>query len=68
MLAAANPERNRGSPLASQAVVVPPIGPDGYSMEWHHVSRTPDGGVKPMTRTEHRLGENNKKNHPKKDK
>src|SRR5690606_807810 len=26
--------------------------------------RTPEGGLKPMTRTEHRLGENYKKNHP----
>jgi len=41
-----------------------PIGPDGYPMELHHVNRTPEGGTKPMTRTDHRLGPNYKKNHP----
>jgi RHS repeat-associated protein len=41
-----------------------PIGSDGYSTELHHVDRTPEGGVQPMTRTEHRLGDNYKKNHP----
>ena len=42
----------------------PPIGTDGHPMELHHVDRTPEGGVKPMSRTEHRLGENYQKNHP----
>jgi hypothetical protein len=41
-----------------------PIGPDGHPMELHHVDRTPEGGTKPMSRTEHRLGENYQKNHP----
>jgi hypothetical protein len=41
-----------------------PKGPDAHPMELHHVDRTPQGGVKPMSRTEHRLGENFKKNHP----
>jgi hypothetical protein len=41
-----------------------PTGPDGAPMELHHVDRTPEGGLKPMSRTEHRLGENYKKNHP----
>ena len=42
----------------------PPIGSDGYPVELHHVDRTPDGGVTPMTRTDHRLGDNYKINHP----
>lgn len=42
----------------------PPIGPDGHPMEFHHVDGTADGGVKPMTRTQHRLGSNFKENHP----
>ncbi|MDI3282851.1 HNH/ENDO VII family nuclease [Polyangium sp. 15x6] len=41
-----------------------PTGTDGKPMELHHVDRTPEGGVRPMSRTEHRLGENYKKNHP----
>jgi RHS repeat-associated protein len=41
-----------------------PIGPDGHPMELHHVNRTQSGGVKPMSRTDHRLGPNYKKNHP----
>ncbi len=41
-----------------------PIGPDGYPTELHHTDRTPEGGVQPMSRTDHRLGENYKKNHP----
>lgn len=41
-----------------------PIGPDGHSMELHHVDRTPDGGLAPMSRTDHRLGPNYKLNHP----
>ena len=41
-----------------------PVGLDGHPMELHHVDRTPEGTVQPMTRTEHRLGDNYKKNHP----
>ncbi len=41
-----------------------PTGPDGHPMELHHVDRTPEGGLQPMSRTDHRLGENYKKNHP----
>jgi len=41
-----------------------PKGPDGHPMELHHVDRTPEGGLQPMSRTEHRLGKNYKKNHP----
>jgi len=42
----------------------PPIGPDGHPMELHHVDRTQNGPLEPMSRTDHRLGENMKKNHP----
>jgi hypothetical protein len=42
----------------------PPKGSDGHPMELHHVEGTHSGGLQPMTRTEHRLGENYKKNHP----
>lgn len=41
-----------------------PTGSDGHPMELHHNNRTPEGGVTPMTRTEHRLGDNYKRNHP----
>jgi hypothetical protein len=41
-----------------------PTGPDGHPMELHHKDRTPNGGIDPMSRTDHRLGENYKKNHP----
>lgn len=41
-----------------------PIGADGHPMELHHADGTPNGGLSPMTRTDHRLGENYRKNHP----
>lgn len=41
-----------------------PTGSDGHPMELHHSNGTPEGGVKPITRTEHRLGDNYKRNHP----
>jgi RHS repeat-associated protein len=41
-----------------------PTGNDGHPMELHHTNRTQTGGIQPMTRTEHRLGENYKINHP----
>jgi hypothetical protein len=48
----------------------PPIGKDGYPMELHHKNPLAKGGtndisnIEPMTRTEHRLGPNYKRNHP----
>jgi hypothetical protein len=48
-----------------------PIGDDGYPMELHHKVELYRGGsndyedLDPMTRTEHRLGANYRKNHPK---
>jgi YD repeat-containing protein len=41
-----------------------PTGNDGHPVELHHEGQKPNGPVKEMTRTEHRLGENFKKNHP----
>jgi hypothetical protein len=51
------------SDLARMRQGKPPIGSDGYPMELHHVDKTMEGGIEPMTRTDHRLGENYKKNH-----
>ncbi len=36
-----------------------PIGPDGFPYEVHHVGQVDDGPLAILTRTEHRLGENN---------
>jgi RHS repeat-associated protein len=41
-----------------------PTGADGHPVELHHEGQKPNGPVKEMTRTEHRGGENFKKNHP----
>ena len=40
-----------------------PKGQDGHPMELHHKDKTPEGGLEPMSRTDHRLGENFKRNH-----
>ncbi len=59
-----NPQQYTPENLARMEEGRPPIGPDGYPMELHHVDRTPEGGVTPMSRTDHRLGPNYKINHP----
>jgi RHS repeat-associated protein len=59
-----NPSKYSAEDLARMRKGLAPIGPDGHSMELHHVDRTPEGGVEPMSRTDHRLGGNYKKNHP----
>jgi RHS repeat-associated protein len=47
-----------------------PIGSDGHPMELHHTKPLAEGGtnalsnIEKLTRTDHRLGENYKKNHP----
>jgi len=47
-----------------------PIGEDGHPMELHHLRPLSRGGtndfrnLRPMTRTDHRLGENYGLNHP----
>jgi hypothetical protein len=64
----AEADRNPGSYSAADLERMndglPPIGPDSYPMELHHVDRTPEGGLDPMSRTDHRLGDNYNKNHP----
>lgn len=62
--AAENPAAYGSGDLARMAKGKAPIGSDGHPMELHHVDRTQDGGLVPLTRTDHRLGENYKKNHP----
>lgn len=41
-----------------------PIGPDGNPMELHHRAGTSEGPLDPMSRSDHRGGENYRKNHP----
>jgi len=62
--AKANPGKYSEEDLAKMQKGGAPIGPDGHPMELHHVDGTPDGGVTPMSRTDHRGGENYKDNHP----
>ena len=57
----ANPGKYTPDDLAKMQKGKPPTGADGHPIELHHVDRTPEGGVQPMTRTDHRLGENYKK-------
>jgi RHS repeat-associated protein len=59
-----NPSSYNASNLERMNKGRAPIGSDGNPMELHHIDRTPEGGIKPMTRTDHRLGENYKLNHP----
>lgn len=40
-----------------------PIGNDGYPVELHHRNQNPNGPIDEMTRSDHRLGDNFKKNH-----
>ena len=40
-----------------------PIGKDGKPVELHHEGQNADGQVREMTQTDHRLGDNFKKNH-----
>ncbi|MBN4055075.1 hypothetical protein JYT15_01050, partial [Acidimicrobium ferrooxidans] len=42
----------------------PPKGSDGHSVELHHRGQRADSQLDEMTRTDHRLGSNFKKNHP----
>ncbi len=41
-----------------------PTGSDGHPVELHHRNQGPDDALDEMTRTDHRLGDNFKKNHP----
>ena len=68
--AAAHPERYTADQLSRMRKGQAPIGSDGHPMEIHHNTPLAEGGSNRfdnfdfMTRTEHRLGENYKKNHP----
>lgn len=42
----------------------PPKGDDGHSVELHHRDGTMNGAIDEMTRTDHRLGDNYRRNHP----
>ncbi len=59
-----NPQNYTAEDLAKMEKGRAPTGPDGKPMELHHVDRTPEGGLRPMSKTEHSLGDNFKKNHP----
>ena len=59
-----NPEKYTKEDLAKMQKGGAPTGPDGHPMELHHVDGTPEGGVTPMSRTDHRGGDNYKDNHP----
>jgi hypothetical protein len=41
-----------------------PTGQDGKPMELHHTDGTPSGSLEPMSRQQHREGDNFLKNHP----
>jgi len=41
-----------------------PMGKDGHPMELHHPGGEPNAAPLPMTRTEHRVGDNYQRNHP----
>jgi RHS repeat-associated protein len=58
-----NPGKYSKEDLARMEKGRAPTGPDGHPMELHHKDQKPDE-VQPMSRTDHRLGENYKKNHP----
>lgn len=59
-----NPQKYTAENIARMKAGKAPIGTDGHPMELHHVNGTPNGGLQPMTRTEHRMGDNYINNHP----
>jgi RHS repeat-associated protein len=59
-----HPEKYSAKDLAKMEKGRAPTGADGHPVELHHVDRTPTGPKEPLTRTDHRLGDNYKKNHP----
>ncbi|MAX37677.1 MAG: hypothetical protein CME33_14055 [Gimesia sp.] len=64
--AKSNPERYSDSSknLERMTLGKAPIGNDGFPMELHHPRGDPNAILIPMTRTDHRLGDNYLKNHP----
>ncbi|WP_374113192.1 HNH endonuclease signature motif containing protein [Leifsonia shinshuensis] len=71
--AARNPGSYSAQNLARMQLGRPPFGVDGFPMELHHIVPLSQGGsndlsnLAPMTRTDHRLGENYRLNHPRQD-
>jgi len=65
-----NPGAYSAENLARMRQGKAPIGNDGHPMELHHIKPLAEGGtntfdnLRSMTRTEHRLGDNYKLNHP----
>jgi hypothetical protein len=59
-----NPSQYTPQDLARMREGKPPIGTDGHPKELHHTDRTMGGSLQERTRTDHRLGENFRKNHP----
>ena len=68
--ASVNPRAYSPENLARMRQGRAPIGSDGHPMELHHVRPLAEGGtnsfdnLRPMLRTNHRLGDNYKKHHP----
>lgn len=68
--AATNPGNYSPSDVARMQNGDPPIGGDGFPMELHHKlpiewwGTNDPSNLEPMSRTDHRLGENYRKNHP----
>lgn len=56
-----SPDKIKAPPTARGK---PPTGIDGHPIEIHHAGQQPYGDAEEMTRTDHRLGPNYKKNHP----
>jgi RHS repeat-associated protein len=68
--ASANPGAWSADDLARMKKGKAPIGSDGFPMELHHKKPLAEGGgnaldnLVPLTRSDHRLGDNYKRNHP----
>ncbi|MBK8255404.1 MAG: hypothetical protein IPK82_22435 [Polyangiaceae bacterium] len=68
--AATNPGKYTPAQLEDMMKGNAPIGSDGFRMELHHYKPLAEGGtndfgnLRPLTRTEHRLGDNYRVNHP----
>jgi RHS repeat-associated protein len=62
--AQANPGKYSPADLARMRQGGAPTGPDGRSMELHHRDGSQQGPLDPMSASDHRGGENYKKNHP----
>ncbi len=59
-----NPSNYSAEDLTKMEGGYAPARPDGHPMELHHVDRTAQGGLEPLSRTDHRIGKNYRKNNP----